>query len=296
MMLTVEQLKAWSDRSHVEDFLRRGIAEWHHIEYKSDFGKWKAEPNKEFFKDVTAFANANGGDILVGVKEPAEGVASADQVIGVVGDPDALVREWEDRANSGKIDPKIPGLLFQAIPVGTGKCVLVVHVPPSASRPHMAVLQDRRHFWIRHSKEVLPMNSYDIRESVLSAQSYEQRALDLCIREERETLDVQMKGAGYPILIMQAAPVPPPSNRLLSSSHTPHGASPYRRQKCLDCRGLAPASLQCLCSAHGQIPKHHRIRCELPYALQPPHAPGEVFLEGGGLELPRSRDQSDPVA
>jgi hypothetical protein len=60
---------------HIEGLKDNGIAESRHIEFKSTCVGGSDKDRREFVADVTAFANALGGDIVFGVAEE-DGVAS----------------------------------------------------------------------------------------------------------------------------------------------------------------------------------------------------------------------------
>ena len=58
------------DETGLRKFLEKRVPEGHHLDYKETLSGNNDRAKREFLKDVTAFANANGGDILIGVEEP----------------------------------------------------------------------------------------------------------------------------------------------------------------------------------------------------------------------------------
>src|SRR5690348_2352099 len=90
------------------------VPEGLHLDYKRDSYGPREDDKKELLKDVSAFANANGGHIVIGMDE-AEGVAF--NLCGVKPpDIDAEIRRIEDIIRTG-IEPRIPGCRVRAVPL-----------------------------------------------------------------------------------------------------------------------------------------------------------------------------------
>jgi hypothetical protein len=91
-----------------------------------------AADKQEFLKDVCAFANHNGGDLIYGVG--ADGVG-AKAIVPITGEqPDNAERRLRQMVEAGA-EPVISGIEVAAIPV-PGGYVLVVRVPASFNGPH----------------------------------------------------------------------------------------------------------------------------------------------------------------
>ncbi|MEG8219865.1 ATP-binding protein [Sphingomonas sp. HH69] len=82
------------------------VGERRGLEFKRDLPGGKDADIKEFLADVTSFANAQGGDLIFGIKE--EDGAAAD-LPGVEGDPDTELLRIEERLQAG-IDPRLIGV------------------------------------------------------------------------------------------------------------------------------------------------------------------------------------------
>ena len=77
-------------------FLTFAIKELYYLDYKLALsGKSEKESKREFLKDISAFANEAGGDLLIGVLEPAAGRSVDDQLQGVE-HGDGLAKGLED--------------------------------------------------------------------------------------------------------------------------------------------------------------------------------------------------------
>ncbi len=192
------------DEAQLRSFLEKRIPEGHHLDYKKELGRG-IDAKREFLKDITAFANANGGDIIIGADEPNEKLKVEHQLHGV-DNGDSLAQDLE-RVASSSVDPRIPGLLIQPIPLQNGKHAIVIHVPPSNTRPFRVNHSGHVNFYIRHSESVFPMNTYDIRETVLSSVTAESKAKEYLSKAETEVRDYTCKGE--PFLLLQAMPLIP---------------------------------------------------------------------------------------
>lgn len=152
------QITADDLRSLVTD----GVREDQFVDFKrvpyppSDAGK------RELLKDVTAFANAAGGYILIGVDENGEHRAS--ELVGVV-DAERVRRSMLDRCLT-LIDPRLIELDIGIITVEENR-IVVCRVPESPKKPHAAV-PDREHhyFWLRYEDGVKLMTIAEIRDAV----------------------------------------------------------------------------------------------------------------------------------
>jgi len=194
------------DYEGLKDFLERQIIEGPHLDYKRALTEGSPEKrNREFLKDVVAFANANGGDLLIGVKEPADGILVEDRAVGVE-DGESLARDLERLLASGVIDPRIPGLLIHPVELPNGRWVIVVHIPPSSAKPHMVTYKKQTYLVQRHSESNQPMTSFDIREAVLASATAEARARAYALEQKGRALST-MPYTGRPWFLLQATPL-----------------------------------------------------------------------------------------
>lgn len=209
MFFTADQVRTLTEQKLVE-FLGRRISESTGvIDYKLDLsgGKGPERANTELLKDVSAFANAEGGHLLIGMNEPTRENDGAAFLVGIdVGEKVAI--QIEQRC-AECIDPRIPGLLARAIPLENGKSAVVVHIPPSPSRPHMVIYEGTktRTFFIRHSETAQPMKSSEVRQAVLSAAAGNQNAIEYAANQEERFKELYIKGRCA--FLVHAAPLVP---------------------------------------------------------------------------------------
>lgn len=174
MYLTTQKFLELTEVS-LRDFLSLKIPEGIYLDYKEALtSSSDKDAKREFLKDITAMANAAGGHLFIGVKEPRDDLAIDDQLVGLA-NGDALAQNLE-RLASSSVEPRIPGLRIVSIPLINGKFCIAIHIPPSLSRPHMVNHAGHRSFYARHSESSFPMTTHEVREAVLTSASAESRA------------------------------------------------------------------------------------------------------------------------
>src|SRR5688500_2218946 len=118
----------------IESLVASGRPEDRTIEYKRDLPGTSDDEKKEFLKDVSAFANALGGDILYGVDE-RDGVPTAA--------PGATIPNFDElrlRLQSSlhsNLDPRLPAVDIEQVGGFSNGSVLIVRAYQSWRAPHM---------------------------------------------------------------------------------------------------------------------------------------------------------------
>lgn len=132
------------------------------LDYKRDPYPANEAGKREMIKDVSAFANAAGGYILIGVDEDGEGRASA--ITGVT-DASGVQRSIVDRCLT-LIEPRLTQLDVSNIDVD-GRTVIVCYIPESGQKPHAAI-PDREHhyFYQRYQAGVKLMTVTEVRHAL----------------------------------------------------------------------------------------------------------------------------------
>src|SRR5687767_438190 len=118
MHLTTQHVLGLTEET-LRAFLALRIPEGLYLDYKQALpGGSEKDAKREFLKDVTALANAAGGQLFIGIKEPKNGVPVETQVVGV-DDGESLAQDLE-RLASTSIDPRVPGLRIVRIALAGG--------------------------------------------------------------------------------------------------------------------------------------------------------------------------------
>ena len=116
------------------------------LEFKRDLPGGSDKEKHELLKDVCAFANADGGDIVFGVEE-SDG--TAETIVAIASEPfDAAQRRISQILDSG-IEPRLQALQIKSVVFSDG-FVLVIRVPASFSGPHCIRVNNAKRFVMRN--------------------------------------------------------------------------------------------------------------------------------------------------
>jgi hypothetical protein len=131
----------------LQALIAAGTAEAQRIEYKRETYGANDEARREFLADISSFANARGGDVLIGV-DAANGVPTA--LVPFTGDADQEILRLDSMARTG-LEPRIPNLQLQPVPIDAGGVVLALRIPRSYRAPHRVTFKGSSRFWARSS-------------------------------------------------------------------------------------------------------------------------------------------------
>ena len=108
-----------------------GQEETSNLEFKRSDALDNTDGNKrELAKDVSAMANAAGGVIVYGIGEKDNLADGLDQ--GTM-----QTKEWIDQVLTSNIEPKIPNVTIQRIPLACGRFAFALDIP-NGGRPRPA--------------------------------------------------------------------------------------------------------------------------------------------------------------
>lgn len=149
--ITEADLQALVDNEVAEDKL---------TEYKQELPGGGDSQRKEFLYDVTAFANASGGDLIFGVKEQGSRAAALSGLS--VDDESAEVQRLDSIIRAG-VEPRIPGISYKFIPLSSGAHVLILRIPRSWALPHVVKLGGTFRFYSRNANGKYPLDIGELR-------------------------------------------------------------------------------------------------------------------------------------
>jgi hypothetical protein len=149
-------------RADLDRLISEGIKESLTLEYKASpsLGRDDKERN-ELCKDVTAFANSAGGQIVYGMVDDKRVPSSVDE-----GANPGITKEWIEQVIDSRVQPRIVGLGI--IPIQLDKGLgFVLSIPQATTRaPHQA--PDKK-YYKRQNFQSVPMEDYEIRDALRRA-------------------------------------------------------------------------------------------------------------------------------
>lgn len=147
------------------------VAEDLYLDYKAELDLGAQDAKKEFLRDVTAFANSQGGVLVCGIE--AHGGVPRKMLGFAVPDTDAFVQTVESLLRDG-IDERLPRYEIQLLKLSGDKHILLIRVPASLRAPHMVTLAGERRFYTRNNAGKHPMSTAEVRDAVSRSQSIEE--------------------------------------------------------------------------------------------------------------------------
>lgn len=147
------------NQEYLENLISDGIEESLSLEYKSSPALDKTDQKKvnEIAKDVSAFANANGGILIYGIKEKDHLPEKIDPI-----ERSLVKREWLEQKIQDCIRPKIDNIKIHPITIDsdTDKVVYLIEIPKSST----AHQSSNKKYYRRHNFNVLAMHDHEIRD------------------------------------------------------------------------------------------------------------------------------------
>ncbi len=150
-----------SDEQDLLVLIKNGVFEDLHLDYKDSMALQRSDAKKrEISKDVSSFANSDGGQLVYGMVEQNHLPSNLD----VGSDPNDITKEWLEQVIMSTIQPRITDVTIHPIPLSTApanRLAYVVTIPRSISGPHQAV--DKR-YYKRYNFQSAPMEDYEVRD------------------------------------------------------------------------------------------------------------------------------------
>lgn len=149
----------------LQNYIDEKVEENIHLDYKAADALLKTEgKKKEISKDVSAFANSDGGTIIYGVKEFQQGAKFLPEQIDPVKRNDFSKETLEQIINSN-ISPKVTGIIITPITIGgelDNTVVYIVEIPKSDTA-HQA--NDKR-YYKRYNFQSEAMDDWEVKDII----------------------------------------------------------------------------------------------------------------------------------
>lgn len=185
--------------AEVTAFLARRVPEGRTLDYKEDLGNLtQRDPKKELVADVTAFANASGGDLVIGVGEERDpsggktGLPGSANGIQLSAPEDDVKRQLAAIIHDNT-DPKLTSFEIATVPGFANGHVVIVRIRRSPAALHMSRLDGR--FYRRLSAERIALDARGIREGFVESARTEQVARQFVL-ERLGLIEVQRGATG----------------------------------------------------------------------------------------------------
>jgi hypothetical protein len=151
----------------VEALIRDRVQEDVHLDYKDSRAISDAKRD-EISKDVSAFANSDGGVLIYGVEE--DKLSHSPIAIDAGVDDQKFSKEWLEQIITSRVTPIIDGVRIIPIPINSGRSLYVVSVPKSSRGPHQA--SDKKYYkrgnFISQAMEDYEINDVRSRRRILT--------------------------------------------------------------------------------------------------------------------------------
>ena len=150
---------------HLQELVDNGVSESRMLEYKSTMYERNDEGRKEALKDLTAFANSDGGHLIIGISEKNGASTSIEGMeTGLI---DREIQRLESLLRDA-VEPRLIGHQIKSIPISSDRAAIVIYVPRSWTKPHRT---NSKHFYVRNSNGVHEVSLNELRALFLSSQS-----------------------------------------------------------------------------------------------------------------------------
>lgn len=171
----------------LQNLISNQVEENLHLDYKAADALMKTDgKKKEISKDVSAFANSDGGIIIYGIKEfsdPAkrhlpEHIDPIDRI--------NISKEWLEQVINSNISPRLDSLKILPISINTSsnEVVYVVDIPKSNTAHQAADLR----YYKRNNFESVPMYDFEVRDIMNRNKSPK---IELSFEIEQHTFEVK---------------------------------------------------------------------------------------------------------
>lgn len=156
------------DATDLARLVSGAVAEHRTLEFKRELGQGKGDRHRELLSDLTALANSQGGDMLIGIEQTKAGVASAVRGIEI----DNLDRKRQDFENviRDRVEPRLSNYQLGFIPVGENRYVVHFRVRASLAAPHAVRTEAHRNYFIRNSAGKHEMDVSELRDAFTASE------------------------------------------------------------------------------------------------------------------------------
>lgn len=157
----------------LDDLRNNEVSEGLILDYKLTLPGINADDKKEFLRDVTAFANSAGGDLVFGIRERGDGVPESVEGVELT-NLDETVLRLENMIRD-TVAPRLSGCRFKTVRLNEQRYVIILRVPKSWAAPHMVTFRSSPGFYARNSAGKYPLDVSELRAAFLLSETLGER-------------------------------------------------------------------------------------------------------------------------
>lgn len=149
-------------QTDLQPLIDNGVLESKTIEYKLSLPGNTYDEKKEFLADISSFANTEGGDLIIGIKQDAStGIPSDIPGISINNVDDEKTR-IDNIIRSG-LQPRLPSFAIQPVTLNNSNVVFIIRMQKSWVSPHRVILGSHDKFYARNSSGKYPLDVDELR-------------------------------------------------------------------------------------------------------------------------------------
>ncbi len=176
-------------KSDLQALIDNQVFENRELEYK-DYsfvgGKLPDKQKDKFMKEIAAFANTNGGTIILGMQEDENRLPTKLSGAGMgLGDFDGWLSSFKQMVLS-RIRPHLHGIECVPVELEDNNIAIVISIPKSYARPHSYWDGNKDEFFMRHVNGIMYMDIDDLRKEFLYTNGLQDKIREF--RRERISL------------------------------------------------------------------------------------------------------------
>ena len=176
-------------KADLQALIENQVFENRELEYKDysfSGGKLQDKQKDKFMKEIAAFANTNGGTIIIGMQEDENRLPTKLSGVGMgLGDFDGWLSSFRQLVLS-RIRPHLHGIDCVPVELDDNNIAIVISVPKSYARPHSFWDGNKDEFFMRHVNGIMYMDIDDLRKEFLYTNGLQDKIREF--RRERISL------------------------------------------------------------------------------------------------------------